>query len=115
MARPLALPLAILAVVALVAGCSDQEGNVYLHITNATGTPIEIVLLNPATGSEYVMEREINAGKTSTTRSDVYPGEDCSDRGILVARDTQGIEVGRRTGRICKGDAWVIASSGTPS
>jgi hypothetical protein len=99
------------AIGAAVAGCTDQGGNVYLHFSNQTSEPIEVILINPATGSEYVMEPEIKAGTTSVTRSDVYPGSPCSDRGILVARDAQGIEIARRTGQICKGDTWVIGGS----
>ena len=107
--------VALVAVLALTTGCSDQTGNISLHFTNATDGSLEVVLLNPATGSEYVMEPKIEPGTTSVTRSDVYPGGPCSDRGILVARDAHGIEVARRTGRICKGDTWVIEVSGTPS
>src|SRR5438045_755161 len=105
----------MVAMVALLAGCSDQTGNVYLHFTNATRSPIEVVLLNPATGQEYVMESEIKPGTTSVTRSDVYPGDVCSDRGVLIARDADGGELARRTGRICKGDVWVIEGSGPRS
>ena len=98
------------AVVALIAAtaCSDMVGNVSLHFTNQTSGPIEVILINPATGSEYVMEPEIKPGSTSVTRSDVYPGDTCSDRGVLIARDARGTEIARRTGRICKGDTWVI-------
>lgn len=113
--RMLAAPLAMLAIVALLTGCSDQGGNVYLHFTNATEGPIEVVMLNPATGSEYVMEPEIKPGTTSVTRSDVYPGDVCSDRGILIARDARGTELARTTGQICKGDVWLIKGPGQPS
>jgi hypothetical protein len=113
--RRVAASFAIVAIVGLLASCSDQTGNVYLHFTNATVVAIEVVLLYPDTGHEFVMEQEIKPGTTSVTRSDVYPANVCSDRGILIARDADGVELARRTGRICKGDVWVIDGSGQPS
>ena len=108
----LAAILVLVTILALTTGCSDHTDSVYLHFTNATQETIEVVLLNPSTRSEYVMQPKIEPGTTSVTRSDVYPGDTCSDRGILVARDANGIELARRTGRICKGDTWVIEVSG---
>ena len=106
--RAVAVLVAAAALAGVTAGCSDQDGNVYLHFTNSTDGPIEVVLLNPTTGSEYVMEPEIKAGTTSISRSDVYPGDPCSDRGVLIARNEAGTDIARRTGKICKGDTWVI-------
>lgn len=100
--------------VALIVACTDQ-GVRYLHFTNDTNGAVEVVLLNPATGSEYVMEPEIRSGTTSTTRSDVYPGDPCSDLGILIARDAAGAEIARRTGQICKGDTWIIGNAPSTS
>lgn len=115
MHRRLAGLVAIVAIGAAATGCTGQEGNVYLHFSNQTSGPIEVVLINPATGSEYVMESEVKPGTTSVTRSDVYPGDPCSDRGVLIARDAQGTEIARRTGQICKGDTWVIGGQASAS
>ena len=52
-----------------------------------------------------MFQEDIGVGETSEARSDVYPGASCSSLGVLVARDKRGIEVARRTGRICPGDA----------
>lgn len=102
---------------ALVVACSDQVGDVYVHFSNKTNGPIDIVVLYPDTNQEYVLETGIAAGTTSVTRSDVYPNAPCADRGILIARDAQGSEIARRTGQICKGDTWNVggAPSASPS
>lgn len=106
--RGIAVLLAGAALAGVAVACSDQDGNIYLHFTNSTDGPIEIVLLDPTTGNEYLMESEIKAGMTSVTRSDVYPGTPCAARGVLIARDVSGSEIARRTGEICKGDTWVV-------
>jgi hypothetical protein len=59
MGRVQAASLAMVVIAALLAGCSDQTGNVYLHFTNATDVAVEVVLLNPDTGHEHVMEPAI--------------------------------------------------------
>ena len=70
---------------------------------NGTNGPIDIVVRYPDTGHEYVLQPNIEPGTTSVTRSDVYPGDACSDRGVLIARDANGTEIARRPGRIRKG------------
>jgi len=102
--------LVVLGLATAVMGCQDESGYNPLYVTNSTSGPVKVTLLHPDTGFEYVMEADIEPGATSWTRSDVYPGARCSDRGTLVARDPRGKEVARRTGRICQGDTWVIES-----
>lgn len=120
MARPpirrwLAGFVAVFAIGTAVAGCTGQEGNVYLHFSNRTDGPIDVAVLYPDTNHEFVLESGIKPGTTSVTRSDVYPSSTCSDRGVLIARDAQGTEIARRTGEICKGDTWVIGGQASAS
>ena len=91
-------------------GCFDQV--VLIHFENRTDRVIDVILVNPDTGNEYDLQPDIQPGTTTSTRSDVYPGSPCTDRGTLIARDNNGIEVGRRTDRFCKGDTWVIEVGG---
>jgi hypothetical protein len=88
-----------------------------LHFTNGTTSTLTVAVRYPDQGNEFVLQSKIEPGMTSVTRSDVFPGNTCSDRGVLIARDSSGAEVARRAGRVCKGDAWVITTGGfaTPS
>jgi hypothetical protein len=109
-----ALPLVATAFLAALAGCSDESGS-YLHFTNATAGPVDVILVSAEAGSDYVMADDLQPGATSVTRSDVYPGTPCNNRGVLIARDPTGREVARRTGTICKGDTWTIEAPPSPS
>jgi hypothetical protein len=97
--------IAILIAVSL--GCTDQ-GVVNVRFANHTNQVIDVIVLNPETGYEFVLQPGIEPGETTVTRSDLYPGDPCSDRGVLIARDQQGHELARRSGRFCKGDTWVV-------
>ena len=93
----------------VIAGCSDQGYAGLLRFVNHSDRVIDVYVLYPDTGHEFDLAPGINPGQTSATRSDVYPGDNCSDRGVFIARDQQGREVARRSGRFCRGDTWVIS------
>lgn len=95
-------------------GCTEQ-GVRELRFENHTASSVHVDVLYPDTGQEFELQTAIEPGQTSVTRSDVYPGNPCSDRGVLIARDDQGREVARRSGRLCKGDTWVIEGRQTTS
>jgi hypothetical protein len=108
-----ALVAGSLLLVVLV-GCTDQ-GVRELRFENRTVVRVQVLVLYPDTGNEFTLQTAIEPGKTAVTRSDVYPGGPCSDRGVLIARDDQGREVARRAGQLCKGDTWVIEGPRTTS
>ena len=96
----------------VVGACSSDQGVIpLLHLTNGADRDVDVFLMHPDTGQESMFQEDIGVGETSEARSDVYPGASCSSLGVLVARDKGGIEVARRTGRICPGDAWTIEVS----
>jgi len=79
------LAVAIVVAIAL-SGCSDQDGNASLHFTNGTTSTLTVAVRYPDQGNEFVLQSKIEPGMTSVTRSDVFPGNTCSDRGVLIAR-----------------------------
>ena len=111
----LALGVATLFLLTAVGACSSDQGVLpLLNLTNSADRDVDVFLLYPDTGQDLMFQKDIRRGETSATRSDIYPQAACSSRGVLIARDKQGREVARRTGRLCPGDTWIIEARPAP-
>jgi hypothetical protein len=100
----------LIAIAVVLGGCATDQGNPPpLTIRNDAPVAVELFLSWPdGTESPLGIVSGIGPGHTATVASVTWPGKDCSAAGILIARDRQGTEVARRSGRMCPGDAWVV-------
>jgi hypothetical protein len=108
-----------IALVCAISGCSDQSALV-LRFTNNTDRVLNVAVHRTDTGVDFDLRSDVKPGETAVLRGDLYPGSQCSESGVLIARDTQGAEVARKEGRTCPGDTWVVgqaqsSDAGAPS
>ena len=91
----------LLAFGVLTAACSVEPAT--HHVTNESGQTVTVFY--EAEDGEY-KTRTLEPGKAMYMNF-LFGTQECS-QGALIARTADGVEVDRRTDRLCPGDTWVI-------